>query len=463
MKLVKKILIVHAEARLRRRAVMMLAAAGFDVRTASNADEALKEAKAEWVDMVVIPNRLQDHDGRELAEEMRKIQPTLLVMLTVSQVNFTLAYQSVKVGIVDVIPMDEDPSPLVSAICTHFGVTPESEISAEEFQKAEAVLDCIAGVGPRSASKAPFDIRGAENASEMVRLAREHAEMETQLERALHERKAFETQLKTLLCQGEELRRIDKESGDMKSQRELIEVALNAISGKARQIEESRNRLGLERERLDSDRAKLDQNTHPHQADEAALAAEKHRLKTWQHRLTREEEELRAQTSLLNQEKSQLAVEKRNWHRDLETLREQEQNLRHYEARLRDYQARMESERILPTQPNPALKHSAEDPSSRDAWIKIQRASDIIEAEKSHLREDRLALRDWELNLKQKEEQLAKRERKLSESIATSVPAAVKMEAPSKDEARHHGAMDAVKNFTMAPFSSAAAVFKGKK
>jgi len=462
MKLVKKILIVHAEARLRRRSVMMLAAAGFDVRTAANSMDALKEAKAEWVDMVIIPNTLPDRDGRELAEELRRIQPTLLVMLTVPQVNFTLAYQSVKVGIVDVIPMDEDPAPMVSAVCTYFGITPETEVSAEEFKKAEAVLDCIAGVGPRTPSRAPFDIRGTENASEMVRLAREHAEMETQLERALHERKAFESQLKTLLGQGEELRRMDKEAVDLKSQRELIEVALSAISGKNRQIEEARSKLSHDRERLDSDRAKLDQNTHPHQADEAALAAERHRLKTWQLRLTREEEEVRAQVNLLSQEKAQLAVEKRNWHRDLETLREQEANLRHYETRLRDYQARMEAERILPTQPNPALKHSSEDPSSRDAWIKIQRASDILEAEKSHIREDRLALRDWELNLKNKEEQLAKREKKLAEAQAALAAPVPKVEA-TKDESKSHGAMDAVKNFTMAPFSSAAAVFKTRK
>lgn len=417
MKLHKKILIAHPDARIRRRSVMLLAAAEFDVRTSSTAQETLDEAKAEWVDLAVLPFEEGDMRGQELAEELRRTQPTLLVIMTCSQELFAQAVKSVRMGIVDVVPMATDPAPAVAAVCHFFNVSPDAEISAEELGKAEAVLDCIGGA-PVSASRPPFDIEGSQHAADQVKEVRKQAVRDREIERLAHERNALEAQLKTLLAQNTDLARIDTQANEIRSQRELISAAQSTIDAKAKALQERRTDLGAQREHLDEERRNLERTTRATAAAaDSPMDAERARLKAWQKLLTDQAEQLRAEAVLLQQDRAQLAVERRHWHKDLDTLRDQEDNLRRYEARLRDYQARLEADRVglISAQAGAHPQHSdaMEDAAVREAWSKLQRAHDVLDAEKAHLREDRLALKDWEQSLKAKEAKLVERESRI--------------------------------------------------
>lgn len=453
MKLHKKILIAHPDAHLRRQSVMLLAAAEFDVRTSSTKEQTLDEAKAEWVDLAVLPYEAGDIRGISLAEELRKTQPTLLIILTCSKEDFPTAVKSVKLGIVDVVPIDTDPASAIAAVCRFFNVTPDAEISAEELARAEAVLDCIGGA-PTSESRPPFDIAGSKAAAGLVQEARSQAVHEREIERLAHERNALEAQLKTLLAQGADLSRIETQLTELKNQRELINAAQLTIDNRAEHLLTQRNDLTAQRELLESEKRKLEYSTRAAaQAADTPHDAERTRLKSWQRLLTEQAEQLRAEAVLLQQDRSQLAAERRHWHKDLDTLRDQEENLRRYETRLRDYQARLEADRVglisAQAGTHPAHADAMDDASLREAWCKIQRAHDVLEAEKAHLREERLALKDWESSLKSKEVKLIEREARL-EMLMKPVAAGAKL--TGKEGTGENGML---RNFTNA-------VFKGR-
>jgi hypothetical protein len=156
----------------------------------------------------------------------------------------------------------------------------------------------------------------------------------------------------------------------------------------------------------------------------------------------------------------QLALERRRWHEDLDLLRQQEENLRSYEKRLREMQGQLEADRVVFSSTNmKQASHSpfTDDAALREAWAKLQRASEILETERSHFREDKLALRDWEKTVKGREADLSAREARIAgqeRRLREAFPPPSVNAPPSGSTMR---------SFTRAPFSTAKAVLLGKK
>ncbi len=172
-----------------------------------------------------------------------------------------------------------------------------------------------------------------------------------------------------------------------------------------------------------------------------------------------------------------LAEERRRLMEDQEALRDRETNLKEYEARLRNWQAQLDAGRhgaIPATQglraslpglsytpvaaPNPV----GDDSALQAAWEKLHRAREILEAEQTHLRDDRIAIREMEAAVKRREEAVAIREAQLDEReklimAATPVPSAEPEPAPVEESS------SAVSRLTRAPFDLARSVFGGKK
>jgi len=164
-----------------------------------------------------------------------------------------------------------------------------------------------------------------------------------------------------------------------------------------------------------------------------------------------------------------LAEERLRFQEDQDALRAREENLREYEMRLRLLQAEIEAGRAPGT--NPATRSTPsifQRPSSRApfadesslaaAWEKLHRAREILEAEQRNLRDDRISIRELELMVKQRAEEVVAREERLAEreallSAATPVPVPLREEpAPST-----------VTRLTRAPFEMARSVFGGRK
>lgn len=164
-----------------------------------------------------------------------------------------------------------------------------------------------------------------------------------------------------------------------------------------------------------------------------------------------------------------LAEERRRLQEDQDALRERENNLRDYEARLRGWQAEIDAGRAATIPPRVAgavavptpttLTRSSrapfsEDPALQAAWEKLHRARELLEAEQTHLRDDRLAIRELEATVKKREEAVAMREARLTARealIAAATP------APKKEDD------SAMSRLTRAPFEMARSVFGAKK
>lgn len=160
-----------------------------------------------------------------------------------------------------------------------------------------------------------------------------------------------------------------------------------------------------------------------------------------------------------------LTEERRRLAEDEAALRERENNLREYEARLRALQAEIEAERANAS-PAPATSTTAAPfsrPSSRTpfgddnalqtGWEKLHRAREILEAEQTHLRDDRIAVREQEAAVKRREAAVAQREAALAEREAIVAAATAKAATPAPVEEE-----SAVSRLTSAPFKIARAV-----
>lgn len=159
-----------------------------------------------------------------------------------------------------------------------------------------------------------------------------------------------------------------------------------------------------------------------------------------------------------------LAEERRRLAEDEAALRERENNLREYEARLRALQAEIEAERAggapaaaAATTTAPFSRPSSRTPFGDDhalqaGWEKLHRAREILEAEQTHLRDDRISVREQEAHVKCREAAVAQREAALAEREAC-VAAQVPKPAPAQVQEE-----SAVARLTSAPFKIARAV-----
>ena len=164
-----------------------------------------------------------------------------------------------------------------------------------------------------------------------------------------------------------------------------------------------------------------------------------------------------------------LNEERRRLLEDQEALRVREANLREYETRLRALQAELEAGGTVMTAPVrgtvvPFVRPSSRVPFENDAalqaaWEKLHRAREILEAEQTHMRDERIVLHEQQKEVKRREEEATAREAHIAEqeqAIAAAAPAA------AEPIAGEH-TMSAVTRFTRAPFDMARSVFGGKK
>lgn len=177
-----------------------------------------------------------------------------------------------------------------------------------------------------------------------------------------------------------------------------------------------------------------------------------------------------------------LELERRRLQEDSEALQLREANLREYEARLRALQSEMDATRGGPARSNAPFASPTQNqtptqnqnqsagqgrsmaPFSHDdagleaAWQKLHRAREFTEAEQAHLRDDRLAMRALEAELKQREAAVEAREARVAaqeELLAVAMPRA-KQPREAKPKQREPMAgqqtLSAFTRLTRAPF-----------
>ncbi len=158
-----------------------------------------------------------------------------------------------------------------------------------------------------------------------------------------------------------------------------------------------------------------------------------------------------AETSAVSGERLRLDAE---W----QGLHEREENLRAYEVQLRamqaDIDARREPESSTSVSPFPA-----DELSLQSAWDKLIRARELLEAEQTHLRDDRLSMKAELANMHRRQANLATREALVS---AREERAAAPEPAVAEPIAGQH-TMSVMTRLTRSPYALARSVLRGGK
>ncbi len=460
MHLVKKILVVHGEAKVKRRLVLMLADAGYDLRAFTAGEAALETARVEWFDLALIDAHLSGAQEFEFVEALKKIQPTVPVVLVVPQLDLPLIVKGIRMGLSDVLPINNDLRPLVRRV--HSLLRPsqphgpdEDMLSLAELAEVEAALQAFGDAGASSSAtgKSADPFNTPDFRQELMRGAKERAMLEEKTQRLEHEKAALEAELKTLLTQNADALHLQTEFAELRTQRETASAAQSVIDQKARALAEARSELARERTALEEERRRLNesaQSVSPFAQSADEIARERSELEVWRAKLAAEESRQRDEASRIQHLSTQLAQERRRWHEDLDLLREQETNLRDYESRLRNLQAQLEADRVLWFSARPQSRSPFNDDAAvKAAWEKLQRATDLLEAERAVFRDDRMAMRELEVEIKRREAKLEEMSAKLGEHEKRM------KELPGVSHSRHGAPATAVKALSKAPFEMA--------
>lgn len=324
-----KVLILRSEAGARRLLALTLADAGYDIRPFGVPAEALQCAQQELFDLVIVDQVLSDTTGLDWVGELRKIQPTVHVLLIAEKLDLAAVVNGIRLGVADVLSQPDD--------------------TAAILQRADLLLRPeAAGV----AVEGPDDTR-------------------------------LSAALQAVLAQPER-----------QNDTALLEKEREALAADWGAIHEEQLRLRKERHRL---------------RNEAMISeGERVRLKQAQTEQDETRERTRVEAERIEAERAQLLE-------DAEFLREQEANLRAYEARLRDLQAQLEAERIS----RQAAMTTAVAPSTepgmalQSAWDKVNRATDLLEAERRAFNDQKLTLREQEAHMQEREARLQEMEAQL--------------------------------------------------
>lgn len=144
---------------------------------------------------------------------------------------------------------------------------------------------------------------------------------------------------------------------------------------------------------------------------------------------------------------------------EFERLREVEANLRAYEDRLRTWQQQLEQGPAVEVAPRAGSRGPfVNDVALQEAWQKLYRARELLDAEQRHLRDERIAAQGLGLEIQRREAAVTHREQAVAERerLLAADRAALSMVAT---EAAPPPTLSRLRQFTRTPFAFARAVF----
>jgi DNA-binding response OmpR family regulator len=451
MNFVKKILLVHGDGKARRTLTLLLAGTGYDVRPCARPDLALEAARAEWFDLSLVADPLPEMSSFGFVEALKKLQPSVPVLLLVNQLELPSVIKGIRLAVTDVLAPDNDWALVmqrVNALLRPGESAASVDLTPVELAEVEAIL---AKVGGGATGSTPPVAEGANQPEamreELQRLTRERDDFKRTAERLAQEKTSLEAEVKAQLARHADVASLEGELGDLRSEREVVAAAQAAVDDKARALAAAREELARERAALAAERAQgLPAGDAKRLKSTEELARERETLEDMRLDLRAEDVRLREEGAKVRQTQTRLESERRQLQDDMELLREQEANLRAYEQRLRSLPAEAEAARVMRAAPRPSRDPFLRDPSLDDAWNKVNRALDLLEAERRNFTDEKLALKESMARLVQKEEQLTQKEVLLAEQ-----------------ERRLNAPVAARPSFTHEPFKAAKAIFAGGK
>jgi len=459
MNSVKKVLLVHGDPAASRTLTLLLAGAGCYVRSCAQPDAALEAAHGEWFDLALVADPLPEMSSFGFIEALKKLQPSVAVLLLVNQLELPAVIKGIRVAITDVLAPGGDWALVlhrVNAILQPDRPSLPGGATPAQLAEVEAILSGADGETADAASPGAGHGGGANDLrAEVVRLARQRDSLKSMMERLAQEKTALEAELRKQLMLQTDAARQRTELAEVRSEREIVAAAQAAVDEKARAVTEAREALAREREALAAERAQGRPKGEVQRLKTAeALSDERQVLENKRADLRAEEVRLREEAVKVRLGQVRLDIDRRRLQEEMELLRVQETNLRAYEQRLRIMGTEAEAERVQSAAPR-----LSRDPFQRDAkleatWTRLNRAMDMLEAERRNFSGEKLVLKEEFAQLKAMQGALQRREQILENREAQVVAPACSPPAE---------AVPVRTSFTHAPFQAAKAMFTSSR
>lgn len=466
MNSVKKVLVVHGDQSASRTLTLLLAGAGYYVRSCAHPDEAIEAARGEWFDLSVVADPLPEMSSFGFIEALKKLQPSVAVFLLVNQLELPAVIKGIRMAVTDVLAPGSDWAFVLQRVNAILQPDRPSsgEVTPEELARVEAIL---AEAGRESAEAGSAGAGQAGLAGdprvELVRLTRQRDSLKSMVERLAMEKTSLEADLRKQQAQQTDAARQLTELNEVRSEREIVAAAQAAVDEKARAVAEAREALAAERTALAAERARgRPEGEVQRLKTEEALTDERQSLDSNRSDLWAEEVRLKAVAAKVRQGEERLAIDRRQLQEDIDLLREQEANLREYEQRLRAMSAEAEAERVQKAAPRLSRDPFQRDATLEVAWNRLDRAVDMLEAERRSFCGEKLILKEELARLKAREEELQQKELVLEAreaqgghgiQAAQAAPVAATLGEPERSRP----------SFTRTPFKVAKAIFSNPK
>jgi DNA-binding response OmpR family regulator len=407
MNSIKKVLLVHDDQPASRTLTLLLAGAGYYVRSCAQPDAAIEAAHGEWFDLSLVADPLPEMSSFGLIEALKKLQPSLAVLLLVNQLELPSVIKGIRVAVTDVLAPGNDWALVlqrVNAILRPGQEAAPSEVTPEVLAEVEAILAEISGESAEAGSV-------GDGRAEWVRLVRQRDGLKSVVERLAQEKTALEAELRKQLAQQTDAARQQTELNEVRSEREIVAAAQTSVDEKARAVAEAREALARERAALAAERdgGRPEEEVQRLKAAEA-LSDDLHSMENKRSDLRADEVRLREEAVQVRQGQIRLEMDRRQLQEDMDLLRQQEANLQSYEQRLRAMGEAAEAERVQSAAPRPSRDPFQRDATLEAAWTRLDRAMDMLEAERRNFSGEKLILKEELARLKAKEEALLRRE-----------------------------------------------------
>jgi DNA-binding NarL/FixJ family response regulator len=459
MNSVKKVLLVHGDQAAGRTLTLLLAGTGYYVRCFARPEAAIEAAHGEWFDLSLVADPLPEMSTFSFIESLKKLQPSMAVLMLVNQLDLPSVIKGIRVAVNDVLAPEGDWTTVlqrVNGILQPGRTLPAGEVTAEELAAVEAMLAAASEVS--AAARAAGSGAGGGAGEGRDALARECESFKSLAERLAREKTVLEAELRAQRELQTDTARKQTELTELRSEREILAAAQVAVDERARALTDAREALARERAALAAEReaGRPAGEVRRLKTDEV-LSKERETLEVWRADLRAEDVRLREEAVKVRQGQVRLELDRRQLHEDLNLLREQEANLRAYEQRLRTMGEDAEANRVNRAAPRPSRDPFQRDPGLEAAWARLDRAMDMMEAERRSFSNEKMILKEELTRLKGQEEALQQRADELQERARSLDAREAQLSARPEEPESTRAA------FTRAPFKTARAILAGPK
>jgi len=113
--LARSVLIVEDDAVLRGRLARALRERGYETREAANGDDALRQAREETPEFVVVDLRMPGTSGLDVVREVKALDPTTVIVVLTGYGSIATAVEAVRLGAAHYLTKPADVDAIVAA------------------------------------------------------------------------------------------------------------------------------------------------------------------------------------------------------------------------------------------------------------------------------------------------------------------------------------------------------------